>query len=117
MNDEMEEAIDVLLRGRFEGPIPDDGFCETVMDRLPARRRRISWPLVVGTLAGAAMCWFSLWSSPIPYIGWRDWLSGEMSGSAIALFISMISMPILALAWTIAEADDRYDPSSQRSLR
>ena len=110
MNDEMEEAIDVLLRGRFEGPIPDDGFCQSVMDRLPARRHRISWPLVVGTLAGAAMCWFSLWSSPIPYIGW-------MSGSAIALFISMISMPILALAWTIAEADDRYDPSSQRSLR
>lgn len=117
MTDEMEDAIDVLLREQFEGLVPDDGFCERVIEQLPARQRRVDWPLVAGTLAGAAMCWFSLWSAPITYVAWRDWLSGELSASAITLFISMMGVSILALAWTIAEADDRYDASSRRSLR
>lgn len=114
MNDEMEDELDVLLREHFDGPVPDVGFCDRVMDRLPARRRCNQWPMASGTLAGVVMCWFSLWSAPITYIGWRDWLSGELSGSTNALFISIMGMAILALAWTIAEADDRYDSSSRR---
>lgn len=114
MNDEMEDA---LLRKQFEGPVPDDGFCDRVMEQLPTRRRRNNWPLAAGALAGMATCWFSLLLSPIAYVGWRDWLSGDPSASAIALFISMMGMAILALAWTIAEADDRYDPSPRRMIR
>lgn len=106
MNGEKDDDIDVLLRGQFEGPVPDDGFCDRVMEQLPPRRRNI-WPLVAGALAGVATCWLSLWSSPITYAGWRDWVSGELSASGIVLFIAMISMAMLALAWTIAEADDR----------
>lgn len=115
MNDETDDAIDVLLRQQFEGPVPADGFCDRVMAQLPARRRRNDWPLAAGALAGIATCWFSLWFSPITCVGWRDWLSGELSASAIALFIAMMGMAILALAWTIAEADDRYDPSSRNT--
>lgn len=117
MNDEIEDAVDVLLREQFEGPVPVDGFCDRVMDRLPAGRRRSTWPLAAGVLAGVAMCGFSLWSAPITSIGWRDWLSGEPSASAIALFIVMSGMAILALAWTIAEADDRSAPSSRPMIR
>lgn len=117
MNDEMEDNLDALLRKQFEGPVPDDGFCDRVMDRLPASRRRYEWALAAGALTGMAMCWFTLWSAPITYVGWRGLLSGELSASAIALFISMMSMAILALAWTIAEVDDRYDPSSRRIIR
>lgn len=109
MNDETDDVIDALLRQHFEGPVPDDGFCESVMDRLPARRHRNNWLMAAGTFAGVAMCWFSLWSAPIAYIGWQDWLSGEISASAITLFISMTSMAILAMVWTIAEAEDRHD--------
>ena len=107
MNDEMEDAIDQLLREQFEGPVSDDGFCDHVMAQLPASRRCNIWPLAAGTFAGLATCWFSLWFSPITYAGWRDWFSGELSASAIALFISMMSMTILALTWTITETDDR----------
>ena len=110
MNDEMEDAIEVLLRGQFEEPVPMDGFCDCVMEQLPARRRHNSRPLAAGALAGVAMCWFSLWSAPITAVGWQDWLSGEMSASAITLFIAMMSMAILAMVWTIAEAEDRSDP-------
>ena len=109
MNDEMDDAIEVLLREQFEGPVADNDFCESVMDRLPARQYRKKWPMAVGAVAGVAMCWFSLWSAPIIYVGWQDWLSGEMSAYAIMLFISMMSMAIVALIWTISEAEDRYD--------
>jgi hypothetical protein len=116
MNDEMEDAIDLLLREQFEGSVPDDGFCDHVMARLPAFRRRNSWPLAAGIFVGLATCWFSLWFSSTAYVGSRDWLSGDMSASAIALLASMMSMAILALAWTIAEVDDRYDPSSRQLI-
>ncbi|WP_439568591.1 hypothetical protein [Sphingopyxis sp.] len=110
MNDETEDAVDALLREQFEGPVADDGFCSSVMDRLPARRRRDQWPMAAGIFAGVAACWFSLWSAPIAFDGWHDWLSGAPSAATLALFIVMMSMAVLALAWTIAEADDRYRP-------
>lgn len=115
MNDEIEDPSDVLLREHFEGPVADDGFCDRVMDRLPTRRRRHPWPIAAGAFAGVATCGSSLWSAPITHTGWQDWLSGEPSASALALLLSMMGMAILALAWTIAEADDRYEPSSRRS--
>lgn len=110
MNEEIEDVLDVMLRERFEGPVPDGGFCDRVMDQLPARRRHVKWPMAAGIVAGLATCWLSLWSAPITHIGWQDWLSGELSASVIELFISMMSMAILALAWTAAEADERYAP-------
>lgn len=116
-NEEMDGMIDGLLRERFEGPVPADDFCDRVMDRLPARRRRSNWPLAAGALAGMTTCWFSLWSAGVTYAGWRDWLAGQASASAMALFIAMIGMAILALVWTIAEADERYDPASRRIIR
>ena len=111
MKEAMEDLPDVMLREAFEGPVPDGGFCDRVMEHLPARRRHIKWPTAAGIAAGLATCGFSLWSAPITHIGWRDWLSGELSASVIGLFASMVIMAILALAWTTAEADDRYDPS------
>lgn len=111
MNDETEYAIDALLREQFEGPVADHGFCESVMDRLPARRRWDQWPMVTGIFAGVAACWFSLWSAPIAFDGWHDWLSRAPSAATLALFIVMTSMAVLALVWTIAEADDQYRPS------
>ena len=115
MNEEIEDVFDIRLPERIEGPVPDGGFSDRLMDRLPARRRHISWPMPAGIAAGLASCGFSLWSAPVTHIGWRDWLSGELS--AIGLFILMASMAILALAWTAAEADDRYGPPSRRIAR
>ncbi len=117
MNAQMEDAIDALLREQFEGPVPADGFCEEVMERLPVQRSRNRWPLAAGVLAGVAMCWFSLWSAPITHIGWRDWLSGELSAPVVTLFLSMMGLAVLALAWTIAEAGDLCDQSPRSFTR
>lgn len=114
MNEQMDEDFEIRLPERFEGPVPDGGFCDRVMDQLPPRRRHIKWPMAAGTAAGLATCGFSLWFAPIMHVGWRDWLAGELSVSAIVLFFSMVSMAILALAWTAAEADDRHAPASRR---
>lgn len=113
MNDEMD-PLDALLRDQFGGPVPDDGFSKRVMDRLPARRRRSTWPLVAGAMLGVVTCWISLWFVPIPFIGWGDWLAGNITGSATTLFIAMMGIALLALAWTIAEASDEFEPSSRR---
>jgi hypothetical protein len=109
MNDEIDDAMDLLLREQFEGAVPDDGFCQSVMDGLPARPRRVTWPLGAGILAGIATCWFTLWSTAIASDGWRDWLSGEPSAATMALFVTMLTMAALALAWAIAETGDRPD--------
>lgn len=106
MTNEIDDAPDALLREQFDGPVPDDGFCLTVMDRLPARRHHGNWPMAAGIGAGVALCWLTLWSAPIANAGWRDWLSGEASPSALALLIAMAGLAALALAWTIAEATD-----------
>ena len=117
MNNEIDDPIDFLLRERFEGPLRADGFCERVMGQLPTRRRRNTWLLVVGVLAGAAMGGVSLWSAPITQVAWRDWFSGELSASAIVLLISMVGMAMLALAWTISETDDRCGSALGRIIR
>ena len=107
MKDRLDDVIDGLVREQFNGPVLDDGFCERVMGQIPARRRRNNWPLAAGFLAGLLACWANLWSASITYVGWQDWLTGELSVSVIALFLSMALMAILALTWIIAEADDQ----------
>ena len=106
MNQNDADPIDALLRKQFDGPVPDGGFSERVMRRLPARRRRNGWPLLAGVFAGAAACWLSLSSSPLLHAGWRDWMHGEFSGPALILLLAMVGMSLLALGWTLAEADD-----------
>lgn len=108
MNDEMDDLIGALLREEFAGPVPDGGFCDRVMDRLPRKRNRGNAPLIAGTLTGVATCWLSLRSAPIMHIGWQDWLSGTPSASAITLFTAAVGLTLLALAWTVSEAGDRY---------
>lgn len=117
MNDQWDDAIDALLREQFDGPVLADGFCEQVMEKLPTRRRRYAWPLAAGIVAGTATCWLSLMSAPIARAGWRDWLLGAPSAPAITLLLAMMSFAVLALAWTITEADDRHDQSWRRFTR
>ena len=113
MNEKTEDVLDALLGQSFDGPVPAHDFCERVMHQLPARRRRNTWPLVIGVLAGAVACGLSLWSTPIMQAGWQDWFSGESSASAIALLASMMGMAMLAAAWVMAEADDGFVSSGR----
>lgn len=107
MSDLNDDAIDRLLLDQFEGPVPDDGFCDRAMQTLPARRRNYPWPLALGIVVGGILCWLSLQAAPLVRIGWRDWVSGELSAPAIILLATMAGVSLLAMAWTTMEADDR----------
>jgi hypothetical protein len=100
-----DAAIDALLRRQFEGAVPDDGFCDRVMQHLPARPRRRTWPLWSGIATGAATCSLSLLSAPLFRLGWSDWVGGELSAPAIALLLALAGMSLLAMCWSLAEAD------------
>lgn len=100
-----DDAIDALLRRQFEGAAPDDGFCDRVMQHLPARPRRRTWPLWSGIAAGMAACALSLSFTPMVRLGWRDWVGGELSPPVIALLLALAGMSLLAMCWSLAEAD------------
>lgn len=106
MNTQHDDPIEALLRKQFDGPVPDDGFSARVMARLPPRPRRIGWPVSLGIAAGALACWSSLVSSPVLSTGWRAWIAGEPTLSAIVMLLTMAVMSLLALCWSLAEGED-----------
>ncbi|MGH8215596.1 MAG: hypothetical protein ACREPZ_07880 [Rhodanobacteraceae bacterium] len=107
MNHEREDTIEALLRQQFDGPVPDKGFSERLMQRLPQSSRRVAWPVWGGMLMGAVACWLALLRSPLLRIGWWDCMDNHWSGPAITVLLVMLGMAALALAWGVAEADDR----------
>lgn len=106
MNPINDDDIDALLRKSFDGPLPDAGFCDRVMQQLPPRRHRSARPLLAGVLGGVLLCALSLFASPLWNAAWRGWLVGEWSTSTLIALGMMAAMSLLALAWTLAEADD-----------
>jgi H+/Cl- antiporter ClcA len=106
MNSSHEDPIETLLRQSFD-VIPDDGFCDRVMQRLPPHRRAPAWPLAAGIVLGIATCCASLFATTLWRAGWRDWLHGELSVPAIITLLAMGGMSLLTLGWSLAEAEDR----------
>lgn len=106
MSDLHDDEIEALLRRSFEGPVPDAGFSERVIQRLPSRRR-ISWPLWSGVLTGISACGLSLLRSPLLHAGWRDWLHGDWSMPAAVLLSTAAGMSLLACCWCAIEDGER----------
>ncbi len=106
MNHSDDHEIEALLRKQFDGSVPDDGFADRVMQHLSPRRRRAAWPLLAGILAGTGACWLSLSSTSLLHVGWQNWISGELSASAITLMAVVAGMSLLACWWTTMEAED-----------
>jgi hypothetical protein len=107
MNHSDDHEIEALLRRQFDGAVPDDGFSDCVMKQLPTRRRRAAWPLLASILAGIAACWMSLLSTSLLHVGWQNWISGELTASAITLMLVIAGMSLLALWWATMEAVDQ----------
>ncbi len=106
MNDELDDDIAALLRDGFGGPVPDEGFCDRVMQQLPATRRNRAWPTLVGIAGGAAASGISLVSAPIMASAWNAWLAGPSAQSVLALMAAGLGLSTLALAWALAEVQD-----------
>ena len=102
-----EDAIDALLRQSFEGPVADAGFSERVMQHVRPRRRVSPWPLTLGAIAGVLLCWLSLADSPLLRAAWQGWSSGHWSASTVVTLALMAALSLLALGWTLLEAEDR----------
>ncbi|HKZ12107.1 MAG TPA: hypothetical protein VJL61_15575 [Rhodanobacteraceae bacterium] len=107
MSQTQDEAIESLLRKQFEGPVSDEGFSQRLMEQLPRRRRRVTWPLWSGILVGVIACWIVLLDSPLLRIGWHDWTNDHWSAPAITVLLVMMGMILLAFVWGVAEAGDR----------
>ena len=107
MNPINDDDIEALLRKSFDGPVADAGFCDRVMQQLPPRRRRAAWPLAAGVIAGTLLCAVSLFASPLWSSAWQGWLVGAWSASTFITLGMMAAMSLLALSWSLAEADDR----------
>ena len=107
MNPISDDDIDALLKKSFDGPTPDAGFSDRVMQQLPPRRRRAGWPLVAGVLGGAGLCALSVFASPRWSAAWQGLLVGEWSAATVVTLGAMAAMSLLALGWSLAEADDR----------
>lgn len=107
MNEPSDATIETLLRKQFDGPLRDEGFSDRVMQRLPRRRRRSTWPLWGGLLLGAGACWLALLRSPLLQRGWREWSHGGYSVATVTLLLAILGMALLALAWSVVEMQDR----------
>jgi len=101
-----DDMIETLLRREFDGPVPDDGFSERVMRRLPPRRRR-RWPQWSGILLGGAACALCLADAPWLQAGWRDWRAGELSAPLLGTWLLMLALAWLAAGWGLAERAER----------
>ena len=107
MNQTQDDEVEALLRQQFDGPVCDDGFSERLMKRLPKRRRRITWPVWGGILVGVVACWLAMLRSPLLRIGWWDWMGNHWSAPAVTVLLVALGMAMLAVAWGVAESDDR----------
>lgn len=106
MNPIHDDDIDALLRQSFDGPAADAGFSDRVMQHVQPRRRASAWPLVACLFAGAVLCWLTVSGSPLWRAAWHGWLAGEWSASTVITLTAMTALSLLALGWTLAEADD-----------
>lgn len=106
MNDGFDDDIAALLRDGFGGPVPDEGFCDRVMQQLPATRRNRAWPTLVGIAGGVAASAISLMSAPVMASAWDDWLAVPSVQSVLVVMAAGLGLSTLALAWALAEVQD-----------
>lgn len=104
MTNPSDAAIESLLRQDFAGPVPDAGFSDAIMRHLPSRRRRATWPLWAGALAGIAACWLGLLHAPPLHAGWSDLMGGEVSAPAIVMLLAVAGLSSMAGWWAVTEA-------------
>ncbi len=106
MAEEPNDPIEDLLRERFEGAVPEDGFSGKVMQRLPQRRRFQGWLPAVGVLLGAVASGVGLFWGRLPEVVWRGGTSGHMTGAVIVWMAIAGGISMMGMGWAVVEGDD-----------
>lgn len=105
MNDRHDVSLEALLRRQFDGPVPDDGFSDHVMQQLPPRRRRRHWQLPAAMTIGLGASVLSLSSTSLISHGWQDCVHGQFSIPALILLLTVVGVSLAASWWALAESD------------
>lgn len=87
-----DDLLHQLLRDSAADTVPDDGFVDAVMSRLPARRRRSHHAVWLGLASGVGLAAWQLQDNPILSQVARDWSGGQFStASALVLVLVVIT--------------------------
>ncbi|WP_430458139.1 hypothetical protein [Rheinheimera sp.] len=90
--DQDDDLLHQLLRDSAADAVPDDGFVDTVMSRLPAPRRRSNRAVWLGLASGVGFAAWQLQDNPMLSHVARDWSGGQFSmASALVLVLVVIT--------------------------
>ena len=90
--DQDDDLLTKLLRDTAPDPIPDEGFADTIMTRLPPRRPRPHRAVWLGLASGIGLAAWQLQGNPLLSQLSHDWAGGQFSiGSALVLAAVMMT--------------------------
>lgn len=102
-NDQGDELLDKLLRDSAPDPVPDEGFVEATMMRLPPPRARSYRAVWLGLAAGAGLAAWQLQDNAILSQLARDWSSGQFSMMSAAVFVVALITALCASTGVLTE--------------
>jgi hypothetical protein len=105
MTHQIEQNVDELLRDYYEPLVADDGFCEQVMQKIPAQRKYNYTYFLITLLIGLCVFLWQLTSTALFQHGWQDWMQGDMSLSAVGLCAVLFSMTVCLSWWLLSESE------------
>lgn len=105
MKHQSEPSVDELLRDFYESPVADDGFCDRVMQKIPAQRKSNHIYLVIGFVVGMLVLLWQMVSIPLFQNGWHDLAQGQFSISVLILCALLFGVSLSVSAWVLTEPE------------
>lgn len=103
---ERDDALDRLLLGAGVDPVPDHGFSERAMSRLPARRPRPARTVLgLATAIGTALATWQLSGSGLLHATGIELQQGMPGIAVLAVLAAVLTLGIGMAGWAVAEAE------------
>ncbi len=101
--DQDDALLDTLLRDSAPDPVPDAGFVDALMMRLPPPRTRSPRAVWLGLVAGTGLAAWQLQDNPVLDQIVRDWSSGHFSLMSAAVLVAALITALCASAAVLTE--------------
>lgn len=105
MNHQVEHSVDALLRELKEEPVADDGFCDRVIQKIPARRKTNYVYLAIAFAVGMLAFFWQMVSTPMFLQGWHDLAQGQVSMAVMLVCAVFFLVSLLVSAWVLTEPE------------